>query len=204
MPRHTWFLFDIGNVVIKLAYERVLSRVCAASNTSRDELIALMERDGGYRDLERGVMTFLEFYEGLKERAGYRGSLAQFRDIWLDFFDGPVEGIEALIDEIRERYRVAFLSNSNEVHAEHIPRHFPTLFRKEDRIIFSHVHQCAKPDPQMYERALQILGALPGQVIFTDDLVDNVIGAQNAGMTAYHFQSAMQLRSELKRDGLLT
>jgi hypothetical protein len=58
----TWFLFDLGNTLIRLAYERVLARICGESTIGRDALVELLEEPGGYRDLERGAVTFWEFY----------------------------------------------------------------------------------------------------------------------------------------------
>ena len=118
MPSEIWIIFDLGNTVIKLAYERVLQNICAESAVTRDDLVDILEDAGGYRDLERGGVTFWEFYEFLCENAGYRGSIRDFHAIWSNFFDGPLPGIEEVLDRVRERYRVAFLSNSNEVHAE--------------------------------------------------------------------------------------
>ncbi|MGK2856370.1 MAG: HAD family hydrolase [Thermoanaerobaculia bacterium] len=203
MPWHSWFLFDLGNTVVRLAYERVLQRLSDESTCSREQLMQVMERGGGYRDLERGRVSFNDFYQFLRERAGYRGSIANLRDIWTDFFDGPVEGIEELLERVRAQYRVAFLSNSNEVHAEYIPRHFSGLFQRSDRFVFSHIHGCAKPDRLIYDRALQILGAMPSQVVFVDDLVENVAAARDLGMVAYQFHASMQLTEELERDGIL-
>src|SRR5687768_12400359 len=110
----TWFLFDLGNTLIKLAYERVMENICRDATVGRDELVELLEEAGGYRDLERGAVGFGEFYEFLCANAGYRGSLRAFRDVWTDFFDGPTTGAETLLERVREKYRVAFLSNSNE------------------------------------------------------------------------------------------
>lgn len=203
MVWHNWFLFDLGNTVVKLAYERVLQRLSADAAMSREELMRVLEGGGGYRDLERGSVSFLEFYQFLCDKAGYRGSLASLRDIWTDFFDGPVDGMEELLERVRLSYRVAFLSNSNEIHAEFIPRHFAGLFRRDDRFVFSHVHGCAKPDRMIYERALQILGALPNRVVFVDDLIENISAARDIGMAAYQFHSATQLSQELERDGIL-
>jgi putative hydrolase of the HAD superfamily len=98
---------------------------------------------------------------------------------------------------------VAFLSNSNEVHAEVIPRKYAALFRNEDRFIFSHRFQCAKPDPEMFRRALEVIGALPQHAIVVDDLMENVIAAQTIGMKAYQFRDSATLLSELQRDGVL-
>jgi putative hydrolase of the HAD superfamily len=203
MPSETWFLFDLGNTVIKLAYERVLAGICRDASVSRDELIDLLEAAGGYRDMERGAITFWEFYEFLAERAGYRGSIRDLHNIWSDFFDGPVAGIEEVLDRVRRKYRVAFLSNSNEVHAEVIPRVFAALFRSDDRFIFSHRFRAAKPDPEIFRRALEVIGALPQHTVFVDDLVENVQAARAIGMKAYQFRDSRTLLQELERDELL-
>jgi len=203
MPPETWFLFDLGNTVIRLAYERVLANICRNASIGRDALVSLLEEPGGYRDLERGAITFRELYEFLGDRAGYHGSLADLREIWSDFFDGTVPGIEELLERVRERHRIAFVSNSNEVHAEVIPRRFAGLFEKDDRFVFSHRFRAAKPDPEFFRRALEIVGALPQHAVFIDDLAENVSAARALGIPAYQFEDVPSLTAELERDGLL-
>ena len=199
----TWFLFDLGNTLIKLAYERVLENICREATIQRDELVEVLEDAGGYRDMERGAVSFWEFYEFICDKTGYRGSIRDFHNVWSDFFDGPLPGMEDLLERIRARYRVAFLSNSNEVHAELIPTKFATLFQKDDRFVFSHRFKVAKPDPEIFRRALEVVGALPPNVVFVDDLLENVMAARTVGMQAYQFIDADKLRKELVRDGLL-
>ncbi|HUP59504.1 MAG TPA: HAD family phosphatase [Thermoanaerobaculia bacterium] len=198
-----WFLFDLGNTLIKLAYERVLENVCRDAIVSRDQLVQILEQAGGYRDMERGAVSFADFYEFVCDRTGYRGSLADFRAVWSDFFDGTVPGSEDLLDLVREKYRIAFLTNSNEVHAEIIPRRFASLFHKDDRFIFSHRFRVAKPDPELFRRALEVLGALPHHVVFIDDLIENVLSARTIGMRAFQFVDAESLMKELQIEGLL-
>ena len=112
-------------------------------------------------------------------------------------------GIEEVLERVRQRYRVAFLSNSNELHADVIPRKYAALFRADDRFIFSHRFKCAKPDPEMFRRALEVIGALPRHAIFVDDAMENVVAARLMGMKAYQFRDSVTLLSELQRDGLL-
>jgi len=203
MTRPEFFLFDLGNTVIKLAYERVVAAICADSDLSPGEVAAVLEQPGFYRDLERGAMSFREFHAALQKRAGYRGDLERFRAVWSDFFDGPVPGIEELLDRIRKRSRVAFLSNSNEVHAEVIPRQFRSLFREDERLIFSHECKAAKPDPEIFRRAVALLGTVAAQVVFIDDLIENVEAARAFGMRAFHFEGTGRLEQELEEEGLL-
>lgn len=198
-----WFLFDLGNTVIKLAYERVMANICRDSSVDRDQLLEIFEEAGGYRDMERGATTFWDFHEFLSARAGYRGDIRRFREIWSDFFDGTIPGIEEVLQRVRARYRVAFLSNSNEVHAEVIPRKFAGLFQKDDRFIFSYRFRVAKPDPEMFHRALEVVGALPAQAVLVDDLIENVLGARAIGMRAYQFRDSATLLRDLTADGLL-
>jgi FMN phosphatase YigB (HAD superfamily) len=203
MPEQTWFLFDLGNTVIKLAYERVLESLRKNSSVSRDEMVELWEAAGGYRDLECGAVTFSEFHDFLASRAGYRGSVDDLHAIWSDFFDGPMPGIEEVLDRVRLLYRVGFLSNSNEVHAELIPNRFAGLFEKGDRFIFSHRFHVAKPDPDMFHRALEVIGALPQHAVFVDDLLENVLAARGVGMRAFHYRDSPTLLHELEEEKLL-
>jgi HAD superfamily hydrolase (TIGR01509 family) len=204
MPVIQWFLFDLGNVLVKLAYERVIATICSDSDVDREELLGIFESPGGYRDMERGAVSFNDFYELLRARAGYRGTNETFRRVWQDFFDGPVPGIEEVLERVRERYRVAFLSNSNEVHAELIPRQFAALFASDDRFIFSHRFGLAKPDPELFHRALELIGAPAEQVVFIDDILENVDAARAIGMRAYQFTDSLSLLRALEADGTLT
>jgi HAD superfamily hydrolase (TIGR01509 family) len=203
MSEITWFIFDLGNTVIKLAYERVLENICKRAAIERDELVGLLESPGAYRDLERGAVSFADFHEFLSDKAGYRGSLHDLQETWSDFFDGTLPGIEDLLDRLRKRYRIAFLSNSNEVHADVIPKKFGALFEKDDRLIFSHRFRCAKPDLEMFQRALEIIGALPSQAALVDDLLENVLAARTLGMMAFQFRDTFQLERDLTDAGLL-
>ena len=104
---------------------------------------------------------------------------------------------------LRAKYRLAFLSNSNEIHADVIPRKFATLFERDDRLIFSHRFLTAKPDPEMFQRALEIIGALPSQAVFVDDLLENVLAARSVGITSFQFRDTFSLERALKEEGLL-
>lgn len=198
-----WFIFDLGNVLIRLAYPRVLGVISESSSIGGQELHQIIEGPGGYRDLERGVSPFSSLHQLLQSRGGYRGSLEDFRAVWSDFFEGPVDRIEEVLDRVRREYRVAFLSNSNEVHAEAIPRAFPHLFREGEPFIFSHVERCSKPERRIYERAMEILGTRPEETVFVDDLAENVKAAEAFGMRAYQFTTAAALLAALEDDGLL-
>jgi putative hydrolase of the HAD superfamily len=203
MARPTWFIFDLGNVLIDLAFDRVVANICQDADLDPGALVTLLERPGGYRDLERGAVSFRDLHELLRHSAGYRASLDEFRLLWADFFAGITPGMESLLERVREDYRVGFLSNSNEVHAEVIPRMFPSLFSEGDVMIFSHEYNCAKPDQKIFAKALDILGAEGSECLYVDDIAANVEAARAAGMTAFLFQGAAALVEELQSRNLI-
>jgi len=60
-----------------------------------------------------------------------------------------------------------------------------------------------KPEPVMFQRALDILGRPAERILFIDDREDNAAAATEAGMKAIHFQGADALRRELEILGVL-
>lgn len=198
-----WFIFDIGNTVIRIAYERVIENICLAAHVDRDQLIEIFELPGGYRDMERGAVTLGGFHEHLSDKAGYRGTESDLETIWNDFFDGPVSGIEEVLARVRAEHRVAFLSNLGEFHAELIPGRFAPLFHKDDRFVFAHTFKLAKPDPEVFRRALGAIGARADEAVVVDDLLENVLAARAEGMTAFQFRDTTSLIRELEAARLI-
>jgi putative hydrolase of the HAD superfamily len=60
-----------------------------------------------------------------------------------------------------------------------------------------------KPDPAMYQRALDILGRPAERILFIDDRVENVAAAEGKGIQAIWFEGAEALRSRLVSIGVL-
>jgi len=57
----------------------------------------------------------------------------------------------------------------------------------------------AKPDPRIYQLALDKLGLEPGEVVFLDDFQRNIEGARKIGMQTIWFQDPEQAIEELDR-----
>jgi FMN phosphatase YigB (HAD superfamily) len=54
-----------------------------------------------------------------------------------------------------------------------------------------------KPDPRIYQVALERLGMSPEETVFVDDFVENVEAARRMGMGAVHFVDPYQARDQL-------
>jgi putative hydrolase of the HAD superfamily len=112
-------------------------------------------------------------------------------------------GARELLDELRPHYRLAALSNSNELHWARNARELRILDAFEFAISSHQVGLC-KPDPAIFGLALERARvSSAGAIIFFDDLEVNVAAARSAGLGARQVRGVGELREQLYKDGLL-
>jgi HAD superfamily hydrolase (TIGR01509 family) len=73
---------------------------------------------------------------------------------------------------------------------------FPTFFRQ---IFASDVLGDEKPRTDAFAKVLDTLGLNPNEVVFIDDSVINVSGANKLGMRGIVFEQASKLREDLSQ-----
>lgn len=78
------------------------------------------------------------------------------------------------------------------------------LFDRFRGIVVSGEERLIKPDPAIFELALDRFGLAPGDAIFIDDRLDNVETARTMGIAAHHFTDSGPLRAELTALGLVS
>ena len=81
---------------------------------------------------------------------------------------------------------------------DHIP-----VFRHMRDVVISGVEKIAKPDPAIYQLALQRMNLPAEAVFFTDDNVDNIEAAKALGFVTHLFDRPDTLRPALVAAGVL-
>jgi epoxide hydrolase-like predicted phosphatase len=102
----------------------------------------------------------------------------------------------SLIRQLKERYQTAVISN----YASNLRPELTHQFKIADafdEIIISCEEGVTKPNPEIFHRALALLGRKPEEAVFIDDFLHNVQAAQAVGMAAIHFQPGMDLPGAL-------
>ena len=188
-------LFDLGGVLVDVSGYRNLGPLLGRS-LEEPEVLRGLRNCPVLRGFETGQMSAAQFAERFVAAwectVAPQEFLRQFRSWTQGFFPGARE----LLAGLHGRYRLACLSNSNEVHWERMEKEL-SIFELFEAALSSHQLGCYKPDPEIYERAFAALGVEPAQVIFFDDLPANVEAARNAGAQAYRVKGIDQLRQQL-------
>ncbi len=193
-------IFDLGNVLLTLDWDRMVRRFSEATGRSCDELNHHVDHTEWSGKHGRGEISSLEFYEIAAQAIGFRGGYAEFAALYSDMFDHN-EPMLDLARNLKGRILRLVLSNTNAIHMQHIFRRFPELYDL-DGFVLSHELGVEKPDPRIYRHTLQRYGLDPAATVFIDDLERNVQGARRAGMRTVHYRNADQARQELTALGV--
>ncbi|NUT51993.1 MAG: HAD-IA family hydrolase, partial [Saccharothrix sp.] len=107
----------------------------------------------------------------------------------------------ALVRRVRERCRVALLSNAT----DRLPRDLAALGldREVDAVVSSARIGVAKPSPEAFRRALRVLQHSPSGTLFCDDNAENAAAARALGIDSVHTPDFPALREALTSRGLL-
>jgi putative hydrolase of the HAD superfamily len=188
-------LFDAGNTLLSLEYDRLARRVGQAVGrllTARALELAearaaqvLERRDG--RDRERASRyletLFLEAGVPAGHRALVRATLLQLhreRHLWSRAAPGAEP---ALVRLAAAGLRLGVVSNSDGRCEEALVT--AGLRAHFDVVIDSDVVGVEKPDPAIFAAALGALGVAPGEALYVGDVYEvDVVGARGAGLEA--------------------
>jgi len=192
----TVLLFDLGGVLIENQMFSELKRLMN-SDLTEAQLIEMWLTNPVARRFELGRCSAAEFARSIIEQFGLPLESAEFLAAFRNWPKGFYHGVEPLLIDLRSRFRVCCLSNSNEIHwTSSITDHFECAFS-------SHLIGCIKPDTNAFEHALEAIGVEAGEVYYFDDAAMNVEVASSCGMVAHHTVGFDQLRSTLADLGIL-
>ena len=110
---------------------------------------------------------------------------------------GQIPGMEEYIKELKGKsYRIFGLSNWSEETFSLVRHVYPVLKLMEDMVI-SGVEHVMKPDPRIFELALQRFGIKAEETVFIDDNPNNVAAANALGITGILFEGKDKLERTL-------
>lgn len=192
--------------MVALDYPAALRRVMQYTQLPGDEISKRMSGHEAVLLYESGKLPTQEFYQIICRLLEMQVSLEDFKRGWGDMFALPGPDGQcisaALFRELKQRYRVVALSNTNEMHWEYLESVFPLIHEFDDYVLSFRVG-AMKPDPAIYRAALACAGCTAAETLFVDDLPVNIQAAGELGIKGILYQTEAQLRSDLARLGLL-
>jgi HAD superfamily hydrolase (TIGR01509 family) len=196
-------LFDLGKVLVDFDYERGMRQFAARTSLPRAEFDRVILEPTWVRQYESGEISTDTYHRYLRENGKLEMSIDEFHEAWSAVFLPGLIVPESLLRNLKARYPLILVSNTNESHAGFIARNYP-VFDYFDRKIFSHEVGSMKPDMKIYEAAVAAAGKPPESLFFTDDREENVEAAAKLGIRVHQFQSVLKLVKALQSNGVRT
>lgn len=194
-------LFDLGKVLVDFEFERGLRLFAARSSLSRSEFDRVILDQIWIRQYESGEISTDEYHRYLQESGKLEMTVEEFHEAWSAVFLPGLIMPESLLRNLKERYPLILVSNTNASHARFIAENYRVL-DYFDRKIFSHEVRSMKPDRKIYEAAIAPSGKPPEALFFTDDREENIEGAAKLGIHAHQFHSVLKLVKALQSNGV--
>lgn len=190
-----YLLFDLGGVLIELAgIPRMLEWM--EYRVDAEGLNKKWLYSKAIRDYERGRISSNEYAVKMVEEFGLTVGAEQFLEEYALFPKDFYPGVRELLSDLSKRYRVAVLSNTNELHWNRFGKE-ECLAGLTDRCFVSHLIGFMKPDMEAFTYVIGKLACEPGKILFFDDNLPNVEAARRAGMQAELVKGFMDLKLRL-------
>jgi putative hydrolase of the HAD superfamily len=195
--RPSILLFDLGGVLVENTGFDELRRLRPGALSNAD-VRARWLASPSLRAFERGQISAGLFAEQFVKEWQLRIPPAAFLVEFERWPKGLFPGAEGLLHRLQSQYRVACLTNTNELHWSR-RRELGLLF---DHVFLSHELGLVKPDAEIFEYVIQHLEVEPHRIAFFDDSLQNVEVAARIGIQAHHVVGLCELGTALSRLGL--
>ena len=192
-------LFDLGGVIVRTEYQAPRQHLAESLGMDYDDIDKIVFGGGINGSAARATLGqisedehWLNVMKILKQPA------SENERIRAEFFAGDIID-RTLLDflrSIRPKYRTGLISNAWSGLRNYILREkFDDAF--ECMVISSEVG-AAKPDPKIFQIALEQLQVRANEAVFVDDFIENIEACQKVGMKGIHFRDVESAMKQLK------
>lgn len=191
-------IFDLGGVLLDIDFKLTQSAFEQLGVSNFHHFFNQFHSNDLFKQLETGMDDAL-FYEGFRSATGLQVSDVQIQDAWnallLDFRTESV----ALLPQLRKKYQLYLLSNTNEIHLKEFKRRYQLLSPQSafddlfDAAYYSHRIGHRKPDASAFQFVLEKHGLVPQETLFIDDSINNIEAAQALGLQTVHLLPGMKV-----------
>lgn len=187
-------LFDLGRVLMHIDFD-AFPKGLGMTSSEMQQRFDTKTIQKNVRAYETGKLTTDQFLNSLVELFHSQFSREQILTAFNDIIIEDNQEIIPFVEDVRSQYRIAVLSNTCACHWEKVER-VSSLIKIFPHLFTSFQLGAMKPDAIVYSTVCSALKVKPSEVVFIDDLGENVEGARNCGMKGIVFTNTRQLQSD--------
>ncbi len=183
-------LFDLGGVLYSIDLNRMFEAFKPLARPGHDPVLYTKDQQHDiFYQLDRGDVKATGFAEGLQEAYQLEGNPEQILEAWNALLIGVIPGRETALAQLKERYSLALLSNTNQFHRDVFDPQCQMIFQHMDRLFFSYEMGMRKPEPEIFLTVLGDMGWMPEETLFIDDTQINIQAADQLGIQTFWMET---------------
>ncbi|MDE5838199.1 MAG: HAD family phosphatase [Paramuribaculum sp.] len=200
-------LFDLGGVIMNIDRNHCVEAFKKLGMENPDNFLGEYSQTGPFGDLESGKISVDEFHEALRPFLPEGVTDEQMDNAFSDFLLGIPEARLDALRQLRKKYKVYILSNTNPIMwnnriAAEFAKQGGDITTYTDGAITSFEENVMKPDPRIFKAACTKLHIKPEETVFLDDSVTNTKAAEALGFETIHVAPGSEFTDLLKEKGL--
>ncbi len=194
-------IFDMGNVLAFFSHEKMCQQVGELCGCDARTMQRVLIESGLQWEFERGRIDEAGLKLRLEQQFGCQLDLDALCLATAEIFE-PNLSIIPVLDELkRQGMRLVVLSNTCVTHVRYIQERYQILDRFDELVLSCDVG-AVKPEPEIYQAAIQAARCAPEQAIYTDDIPVYVEAGRSHGLNAVLFTTTLGFAQDLSRFGL--
>lgn len=200
-------LFDLGNVLLPISYDRCFHSFQQFTKEKIDWAWFSGVSPRIFEEQEVGNVPDKVFFDLLRAEGTFEATDQQLKEAWNSLLlEIPQERYE-LLHRLATRYRLYLLSNTNDLHKNSFEEHVIRQTGKPLQSFFidtyySHEIKLRKPNAECYHYVLNHSGLVAEETLFIDDNEQNATSAALLGIHTLHlqrFDSLLPMLEEILR-----
>ncbi|MBN2411783.1 HAD family phosphatase [candidate division KSB1 bacterium] len=195
-------LFDLGGVLVE--FTGIDPLIALSRNTlTKDTARRFWLESPWVNKLETGRCSTEEFAAGIITELKLSLTIDEFIREFVSWEKGPYPGALELLDSLNSYFKLACLTNNNEIHWRTL-NDICQIQKKFFRCYVSYIMGMMKPDKIVFEYVLNDMKLKGEQVLFFDDNPENVNAARSLNIDAYCVKGVSDVIKVLKEKNILT
>ena len=197
MSFRKWLIFDLGQVLVRFDTQKVIRSFEPYSPLSHQQLSNVIVHSPLVDRFEKGLLGKTEFIQALIKAAQLdpKAFNDHYQFLYTDIFT-PLEGTLRRVKQLHQqnKYGIALLSNTNDLHYDLIRQRWPEVFKYFHRLFLSMRIGVRKPDERVFRYVQEQLKVPPQHIRYWDDMPGNIDAARRCGWKAGLFRDLRDLR----------
>lgn len=191
--------FDLGGVIVRTEFQSPRQQLAERFGMEYDDLDKIVFGGGSNGTAARaslGEINVDEHWKAVARKLKIRDE--EVASVRAEFFAGDIVDLTLLeyIRSLRGKYKTGLISNAWSDLRDFVVREkFDDAF---DKMIISAEVGAVKPDPRIFQIALDAFGVKPKEAVFVDDFYANIEGCEKVGIKGIHFKDAESTLKQLK------